>query len=213
MKTLAVIISGIHSGVNKIGLAEEIQEQLGANCTYKYFDPCLNVNKPETNNYITMGQINEQVIKKERRGDYLGATVQVFPHITERIRQFLTDAETENVIAVIGGNLGDIENVIAIEAIRELNTIIDIKIIMYAPVVYLKVVGELKTKPVQHAVKEAMKAGIHPHALCLMCDKEPQEEEIKKIELFTAVPKANIVWHNTTDLTECAKELIEVIYC
>ena len=82
MKTHAVIISGIHSGVDKIGLAKEIQEQLGDNCTYKYFDPCLNVSEPETNNYITMGQINEQVIKKERRGDYLGATVQVFPHIT-----------------------------------------------------------------------------------------------------------------------------------
>jgi len=214
MKTHAVIISGIHSGVDKIGLAKEIQEQLGDNCTYKYFDPCLNVSKPQTNNYITMGQINEQVIKKERRGDYLGTTVQVFPHITERIRQFITDAETDNVVTVIGGNLGDIENVIAIEAIRELNTIVNMKIIMYAPVIYLKAAGELKTKPVQHAVKEAMKAGIHPHALCLMCDKEPQEEEIRKIELFTAVPRSNITWHdhNTKDLTKCAKELIEVIY-
>ena len=83
---------------------------------------------------------------------------------------------------------------------------------MYAPVIYLKAVGELKTKPVQHAVKEAMKSGLHPHALCLMCDKKPEESEMNKIELFTAVPKDNIVWHSKPDLDDCGKRLASILY-
>ena len=210
MKTHGIIISGIHSGVNKNKLAESIQKYK-KDLTYKYLDPCLNVEKTQTDNYITVGHVTENVMKKERRGIYLGATVQVTPHITSAIREFLTDSDTDT-ITVIGGNLGDIENIVAIEAVREMTHHLNVKILMYAPVIYLKVVGELKTKPVQHAVKEAMKSGVHPHALCLMCDKEPEESEMNKIELFTAVNKDNIVWHTTEDLDDCGKQLASILY-
>ena len=210
MKTHGFIISGIHSGVNKNKLAESIQKYK-KDLTYKYLDPCLNVQKTQTDNYITVGHVTEKVMKNERRGDYLGATVQVTPHITSAIREFLTDSDNDT-ISVIGGNLGDIENVVAIEAVREMSHHLNVKILMYAPVIYLKAVGELKTKPVQHAVKEAMKSGLHPHALCLMCDKKPEESEMNKIELFTAVPKDNIVWHSKPDLDDCGKQLASILY-
>ena len=119
---------------------------------------------------------------------------------------FVTGEVTTNA------HIGDIENIVALEAVREMTHHLNVKILMYAPVIYLKAVGELKTKPVQHAVKEAMKSGLHPHALCLMCDKKPEESEMNKIELFTAVPKDNIVWHSKPDLDDCGKRLASILY-
>ena len=151
------------------------------------------------------------IIVKERKGDYLGATVQVTPHVTEAIRQWIVDTDANKTITVIGGNVGDMENLVVLESIREMRMRENVKIILYAPVPYLEKAGELKTKPVQHVTKEAMKLGIHPDALCLDSDKELRDPELKKIELYTAVAKKNIVWH-TNGMKDCAKKLTKIIY-
>ena len=209
-KTHCIIVSGVHSALDKIGLAKEIQKNIKGS-SYKYLDPCLNVLKPKTKNYTTIGQIMDGIIIKERKGDYLGDTVQVTPLVTEAIRQWIVDTDADRTINVIGGNVGDMENLVCIEAIREMKMKENTKIILYAPVPYLEKAGELKTKPVQHATKEAMKLGIHPDALCLYCDRELRDPELKKIELYTAVPKKNIVWH-TNGIKDSAKKLAKIIY-
>ena len=217
MKTHCIIVSGVHSAVDKVGLAKEIRKNIKGS-SYKYLDPCLNVLKPKTKHYTTIGQIMDDIIIKERKGDFLGDTVQVTPHVTEAIRTWIIDTDADKTITVVGGNLGDMENLVCIEAIREMKMKENVKVIMYAPVPYLEKAGELKTKPVQHATKEAMKLGIHPDALCLDCDKDLRNLELKKIELHTAVPKKNIVWHTTTNpdhingMKRCAKKLVEIIY-
>ena len=212
MKTHCIIVSGVHSAVDKVGLAKEIRKNIKGS-SYKYLDPCLNVMKPKTKHYTTIGQIMDDIIIKERKGDFLGDTVQVTPHVTEAIRTWIIDTDANKTITVIGGNLGDMENLVCIEAIREMKMKENVKVIMYAPVPYLEKAGELKTKPVQHATKEAMKLGIHPNALCLDSDRDLRDTELNKIELYTAVPRRNIVWHtNGKGLKDCAKKLTRIIY-
>jgi len=87
-KTHCIVVSGVHSAIDKVGLAKEIQKNITGSSSYKYLDPCLNVLKPKTKNYITIGQIMDDIIVKERKGDYLGATVQVTPHVTECWNQY-----------------------------------------------------------------------------------------------------------------------------
>ena len=215
MKTHGIIVSGVHSGMDKVVLAKEIKKNI-TDCSYKYLDPCLNVLKPETSEYKTIGHIMNEVLTKERKGDYLGATIQVTPHITEAIRTWLiNDTNTSKTISVIGGNVGDIENTVALEAVREMRIKENVKIIMYAPVPYLSAAQELKTKPVQHAVKEAGRLGILPFALCLYCDRELNEAQIDKIALYTGVKKNNIVWHthySPFPVERSGKKLAELIY-
>ena len=221
MKTHGIIVSGVHSGMDKVVLAKEIKKHI-EDCSYKYLDPCLNVLKEETGEYKTIGHIMNEVLTKERKGDYLGATIQVTPHITEAIRTWLiNDTNTSKTISVIGGNVGDIENIVALEAVREMRIKENVKIIMYAPVPYLPAAQELKTKPVQHAVKEAGRLGIPPFALCLYCDKELNESQIDKISLYTGVPKSNIVWHTNGykwpyysqgGIEQSGKRLAELVY-
>jgi len=210
-KTHCIIISGVHSAIDKVGLAKEIQKNIKERVTYKYLDPCLNVLKPKTNNYTTIGQIMDDIIIKERKGEYLGATIQVTPHVTEAIRQWMVNTNADKTITVVGGNVGDMENMVCLESVREMKMRENTKVILYAPVPYLEAAGELKTKPVQHVIKEAMRLGIHPDALCLDSDKELQESELKKIELYTAIPGKNIVWH-TNGVKDCAKKLAKIIY-
>ena len=215
MKTHGIIVSGVHSGMDKVVLAKEIQKNI-TDCSYKYLDPCLNVLKPETGEYKTIGHIMNEVLTKERKGDYLGATIQVTPHITEAIRTWLVNnTNTSKTISVIGGNVGDMENTVALEAVREMRIKENVKIIMYAPIPYLSAAQELKTKPVQHAVKEAGRLGILPFALCLYCDRELDESQINKISLYTGVPKSNIVWHthySPFPIERSGKKLAELVY-
>ena len=149
-------------------------------------------------NNVTTGRIYQDVIAKERKGEYLGSTVQVIPHITDEIKSRLRRLAPENdvVITEIGGTVGDIESLPFLEAIRQLrqdegreNAIF----IHLTLIPYIAAVGELKTKPTQHSVRELMQIGIQPDIL--ICRSEhPLDESIrKKIALFTNVPLDGVI--------------------
>jgi len=152
-------------------------------------------------NNFTTGQIYESVIKKERRGDYLGRTVQVIPHITDEIKLFIQrGAEGADVAIVeIGGTVGDIESLPFLEAVRQMRLELGQKNTCYLHltlVPYIKSAGEIKTKPTQHSVKELREIGIQADALLCRTDRPLPDEERRKIALFTnvAVEAVISVW-------------------
>jgi CTP synthase len=150
-------------------------------------------------NNFTTGRIYENVIRKERHGDYLGATVQVIPHITDEIKQCLLDGaeDADVVMAEIGGTVGDIESLPFLEAIRQLGGELGHERALFIHltlVPYLPSVGELKTKPTQHSVKELRSIGIQPDILLCRSSSSPLPEgERKKIALFTNVDESAVI--------------------
>jgi len=149
-------------------------------------------------NNFTTGRIYQNVIQKERRGDYLGATVQVIPHITDEIKECIKKGAGSSDIAMveIGGTVGDIESQPFLEAIRQLrielgpqNTLF----IHLTLVPYIAAVGEIKTKPTQHSVKELRSIGIQPDCLICRTDQVIPENEKKKMALFTNVEESAII--------------------
>jgi len=145
----------------------------------------------KSNNFTT-GQIYESVIKKERRGEYLGRTVQVIPHVTDEIKAFIArGAEgAEVAIVEIGGTVGDIESLPFLEAIRQMGLELGRDNVCYVHltlVPYIASAGEIKTKPTQHSVKELREIGIQADALLCRSDRPIPDEERKKIALFTNV--------------------------
>jgi CTP synthase len=151
----------------------------------------------------TTGRIYSEVIAKERRGDYLGATVQVIPHITDAIKDAITrdtmdddGKELDFALIEIGGTVGDIESLPFLEAIRQLGNELGPSRIMFVHltlVPWIPSAGELKTKPTQHSVKELLNVGIQPHMLLCRCDRPIPENERRKIALFCNVrPEAVI---------------------
>ncbi len=149
-------------------------------------------------NNFTTGRIYSDVIAKERRGDYLGATVQVIPHITDAIKQkVLACAEGYDVAMVeIGGTVGDIESQPFLEAIRQLGIELgrENAIFMHLTLLpYIATAGELKTKPTQHSVKELRSIGIQPDILICRSDRSIPNNEKRKIALFTNVPEKAVV--------------------
>ena len=143
-------------------------------------------------NNFTTGQIYESVIKKERRGDYLGGTVQVIPHITDEIKLFIRRgaADAEVAIVEIGGTVGDIESLPFLEAIRQMGIEVgrDHACFIHLTLVpYIASAGEIKTKPTQHSVKELREIGIQPDVLLCRADRPLPEDERRKIALFTNV--------------------------
>ncbi len=149
------------------------------------------------NNYTT-GQIYEQVILKERRGDYLGGTVQVIPHITDEIKTRIVQAsEGYDVIMVeIGGTVGDIESLPFLEAIRQLGVEYghNRALFMHLTLIpYIKAAGEIKTKPTQHSVKELRSIGIQPDILLCRSEHKLSEEQRRKISLFTSVQERAVI--------------------
>ncbi|HQU02080.1 MAG TPA: CTP synthase, partial [Acetobacteraceae bacterium] len=140
----------------------------------------------------TTGRIYSDVISKERRGDYLGATVQVIPHITDAIKEAVIH-DTQNfdfVLVEIGGTVGDIESLPFLEAIRQLGNELGPHGAMFVHltlVPYIPSAGELKTKPTQHSVKELLNVGIQPQMLICRCDRPIPENERRKIALFCNV--------------------------
>ncbi len=148
------------------------------------------------NSNITAGKIYSSVISKERRGEYLGATVQVIPHITNEIKEKLVQAATESqadiVITEIGGTVGDIESLPFLEAIRQARREFGYKNTLYIHntlVPYLKAAGEIKTKPTQHSVKELRSLGIQPDIIILRTEVSIKREQKEKIALFCDVDK------------------------
>ncbi|AOM00303.1 CTP synthase [Cobetia marina] len=149
-------------------------------------------------NNFTTGRVYEHVLRKERRGDYLGGTVQVIPHITDEIkRRVIAGGEGYDVALVeIGGTVGDIESLPFLESIRQLRAQLGSEraIFMHLTLVpYIKTAGETKTKPTQHSVKELRSIGIQPDILICRSEVEIEESERRKISLFTNVEERAVV--------------------
>ncbi|OSQ48744.1 CTP synthase [Thalassospira alkalitolerans] len=146
---------------------------------------------------VTTGRIYSNVIARERRGDYLGGTVQVIPHITDAIKEFVQSDATEDFVLVeIGGTVGDIESLPFLEAIRQMgNDLGDGRtLFMHLTLVpYISSAGELKTKPTQHSVKELQSVGIQPDILLCRCDREIPINERRKIARFCNVREAAVI--------------------
>ena len=147
---------------------------------------------------ITTGGIYSDIIKKERKGDYLGGTVQVVPHVTDRIKKFIShNVKNEDfIICEIGGTVGDIESLPFLEAIRQFSNDIGKEnslFIHLTLVPFLKASGELKTKPTQHSVKELRSLGIQPDIIICRSEREIPKTERKKISLFCNVPIENVI--------------------
>jgi CTP synthase len=147
---------------------------------------------------VTSGRIYQQIIARERKGDYLGATVQVIPHVTDAIKQF-AQADTDGVdfvLCEIGGTVGDIESLPFIEAIRQLRydlgrgNSVSVHLTL---VPYIAAAGELKTKPTQHSVRELAALGVQPDVLVCRCEHPLPDSDRAKIALFCNVPKEAVI--------------------
>lgn len=148
-------------------------------------------------NNFTAGRVYENVIKRERRGDYLGATVQIIPHITNEIKELMiAGAQGADVALVeIGGTIGDIESLPFLEAIRQMGFELGHENTLFIHLTllpYIKVAGELKTKPTQHSVKELRGIGIQPDILICRSEYSLSDAERAKIALFTNVPESSV---------------------
>lgn len=154
--------------------------------------------KMKKNNNFTTGQVYESVIMKERRGDYLGGTVQVIPHITDEIKLKINEGTQGADVAIveIGGTVGDIESLPFLEAIRQMRSQLGRQntfFIHLSYVPYIATAGEIKTKPTQHSVKELREIGIQPDILLCRMDRPLPEEEKRKIALFCNVEEQAVI--------------------
>ncbi|MEO2043749.1 MAG: CTP synthase, partial [Nitrospinaceae bacterium] len=148
-------------------------------------------------NNITAGRIYHNVIQKERKGDYLGATVQVIPHITDEIKSYIRSVgrDVDVVICEIGGTVGDIESLPFLEAIRQFRFDVKLKDVLYIHltlVPYIKTAGELKTKPTQHSVQKLREIGIQPDILLCRTEKKLSKSIKDKIALFCSVEASSV---------------------
>ncbi|MGN7438436.1 MAG: CTP synthase [Alcanivorax sp.] len=146
----------------------------------------------------TTGRIYTSVLQKERRGEYLGATIQVIPHITNEIKDFIRekDGTADFVLCEIGGTVGDIESLPFLEAIRQFSNEVGRERAIFVHVTllpYIPAAGELKTKPTQHSVKELMSYGIRPQILLCRADRPIDEEERRKIALFCNIDEKKVI--------------------
>ncbi len=157
------------------------------------------------NSSITMGKIYQNVIEKERRGDYLGKTVQVIPHITNEIKEKIygfEDTDTDIVITEIGGTVGDIEGLSIIEAIRQVGLEKNPEDVIYIHVTLLPYISgsnEIKSKPTQHSVKELQSFGIKPNILVCRTETDIPDSIREKLSLFCNVRKTSVIQNKTAD--------------
>lgn len=162
-----------------------------------HYERFIHTKMTKLNNF-TAGQVYQNVIENERRGDYLGATVQIIPHITDMIKQKILQAvpkDIECAIIEVGGTVGDIESLPFLEAIRQLSHDLghDHCLFLHLTLLpYIQAAGEIKTKPTQHSVKELRGIGIQPDMLVCRCEKSLTQNERKKIALFTNVPESGV---------------------
>lgn len=150
------------------------------------------------NNNFTTGRIYESVIRKERRGDYLGSTVQVIPHITDEIKHCILEGAKDAEVAIIeiGGTVGDIESLPFLEAIRQMGLELGRNRVLFIHLTlipYIASAGEIKTKPTQHSVKELRSIGIQPDILVCRSEKPLPDGEKRKIALFTNVEERAVI--------------------
>ena len=162
-----------------------------------HYERFIDANMASRNNHTT-GQIYENVIRKERRGEYLGNTVQVIPHITDEIKRCVYEGAGDADVALveIGGTVGDIESLPFLETIRQMATELgrDRALFIHLTLVpYIASAGEIKTKPTQHSVKELRTIGIQPDVLLCRMDRPLPESERRKISLFTNVPEKSVI--------------------
>lgn len=155
-------------------------------------------------NNFTTGRVYEEVLKRERRGDYLGATIQVIPHITDEIKRRVIEGAGDADVALveIGGTVGDIESQPFLEAVRQLRVELgsDRALFLHLTLVpYISTAGEIKTKPTQHSVKELRSIGIQPDILVCRSEQEIDESSREKIALFTNVESAAVISLPDTD--------------
>ena len=162
-----------------------------------HYERFIDAKMKRSNNHTT-GQIYENVIRKERRGEYLGNTVQVIPHITDEIKRCIYKGAGDADVALIeiGGTVGDIESLPFLETIRQMGTELgrDRALFLHLTLVpYIPSAGEIKTKPTQHSVKELRTIGIQPDILLCRMDRPLPEAERRKISLFTNVPERSVI--------------------
>ena len=162
-----------------------------------HYERFINSKMSKDNNFTT-GQVYETVLKKERKGDYLGRTVQVIPHITDEIKRRIKEGARNSEVAIveIGGTAGDIESQPFLEAIRQMRIELGFEqtLFMHLTLVpYIKVAGEIKTKPTQRSVKEMLSHGLQPDILVCRSDNELSHEAREKIALFTNVEKESVI--------------------
>ena len=172
-----------------------------------HYERFVNTTTSKKSNF-TAGKVYENVIIKERKGDYLGATVQVIPHVTDEIKENIKNGSKgfDVTIVEIGGTIGDIESLPFLEAIRQMGLEkngYEVAYVHLTLVPYIKTAAELKTKPTQHSVKELRSIGIQPDALVCRSEKPLPEEQRKKIALFTNVTEAAVISaHDAQDIYE-----------
>jgi len=170
-----------------------------------HYERFIDINLNKYSN-ATMGKVYSSVLKKERRGDYGGATVQVIPHITNEIKERMMrsgkEANADVVITEIGGSVGDIESLPYLEAIRQMKNDLGKNDVMYVHctlIPYLKAAGEMKTKPTQHSVKELRGLGIQPNIIVLRSEQHVPQEMKDKIALFCSVRPEEVIEAVDTD--------------
>jgi CTP synthase len=166
-----------------------------------HYERFLNVDLTGLSN-ITTGSIYKTVIEKERKGDYLGKTVQVIPHITDEIKNRIRKFKADIVLIEVGGTIGDIENQVFIESLRQMSREPENEFLFihlsYVPTI---ITGEQKTKPTQHSVKELLSMGIQPQIILGRSEKRLTEETKRKIALFCGVGKEDVLSDPTLDDT------------
>ena len=149
------------------------------------------------NDSISSGKIYSTILAKERRGEYLGSTVQVIPHVTEEIKKSIKKSTNKDdvIICEIGGTVGDIESLPFLEAIRQFKNEnhLDTLLIHLTLLPYIETSGEVKTKPTQHSVKELLNSGIQPDIIVCRSNKKINKDEIQKISLFCNVPSNAVI--------------------
>ncbi|MFT5008733.1 MAG: CTP synthase, partial [Granulosicoccus sp.] len=162
-----------------------------------HYERFVNTTMTRRNNF-TSGRIYQDVLKKERRGDYLGGTVQVIPHITDEIKRRVIEGAGDADVALVevGGTVGDIESLPFLEAIRQLKVELGSRralSVHLTLVPYLATAGEVKTKPTQHSVKELRTIGLQPDILLCRSDRPIGKTELRKISLFTNVEERAVI--------------------
>jgi len=172
-----------------------------------HYERFVDVKMGKRNNFTT-GQIYESVIRKERRGDYLGGTVQVIPHITDEIKSWIlsgaamNESEAEVAVVEVGGTVGDIESLPFLEAIRQMGITMGRDNVCYIHltlVPFIATAGEMKTKPTQHSVKELREIGIQPDVILCRADRPLPDGDRRKIALFTNVTPEAVIPALDTD--------------